>query len=69
MLAPLIKYWSTPKRAAKVITKAVINEAGQTGVYFDERGEPMASSAQVQDPAFQDRVLDEARKLLKTLPA
>jgi NAD(P)-dependent dehydrogenase (short-subunit alcohol dehydrogenase family) len=33
MLAPHIKYWSTPKRAARVITKVVINASGQTGVY------------------------------------
>src|ERR1700728_687519 len=33
-LAPFIKYWSTPARAAKVITNAVLNEPGETGVYY-----------------------------------
>jgi len=31
-LAPLIKYWSTPKRASRVITKVLLNETGSTGL-------------------------------------
>ena len=62
--APFIRYWSTPARAAKVITNVVLNESGATGLYYDERGKLMAGSAQVHDPEFQDRVLAETRALL-----
>ena len=31
-LAPLVKYWSSPKRAARVIAEVVINPSGQTGI-------------------------------------
>ena len=68
-LAPFIRYWSTPARAAKVITSAVLNESGETGVYYDERGKPVFGSAQVRDPQFQDRVVAEARALLATVSA
>lgn len=67
-LAPFIKYWSTPKHAARVITKVLIGEPGQTGVYYDENGKPMAASAQVRDPAFASRVVAETRALLATVP-
>jgi hypothetical protein len=46
-LAPFIKYWSTPTRAATVITNALLNETGGTGVYYDERGKPMLGSTLV----------------------
>jgi hypothetical protein len=32
LFAPFIKYWSTPKRAARVITKALVNKPDETGV-------------------------------------
>ena len=67
-LAPFIKYWSTPKHAARVITKALTSEPGQTGVYYDENAKPMAASAQVSDPAFACRVVTETRALLATVP-
>ncbi len=67
-LAPFIKYWSTPKHAARVITKVLTGEPGQTGVYDDENGKPMAASAQVRDPAFASRVVAETRALLATVP-
>jgi len=67
-LAPFIKYWSTPKHAARVITKVLTGEPGQTGVYYDENGKPMAASAQVRDPAFASRVVAETRALLDTVP-
>jgi NAD(P)-dependent dehydrogenase (short-subunit alcohol dehydrogenase family) len=38
LVAPYVKYWSTPKRAAGVITKALLNPSGATGVYYDEVG-------------------------------
>lgn len=71
VLAPLalfIKYWSTPKHAARAITKVLTGEPGQTGVYYDENGKPMAASAQVRDPAFASRVVAETRALLATVP-
>jgi NAD(P)-dependent dehydrogenase (short-subunit alcohol dehydrogenase family) len=68
-LAPFIKYWSTPGRAAKVITNVALNQAGATGVYYDEKGRPMLGSALVREPEFQDRVVAETRALLATVPA
>jgi NAD(P)-dependent dehydrogenase (short-subunit alcohol dehydrogenase family) len=68
IFAPFIKYWSTPKRAARVITKILINEAGQTGVYYDDGGRPMDGSKTVRDPAFRSRVVAETRALLGALP-
>jgi NAD(P)-dependent dehydrogenase (short-subunit alcohol dehydrogenase family) len=68
LLAPHIKYWSTPKLASPVITKVLMNEPGVTGVYYDEKGHPMLGSALVRDPKFQDRVVAETRALLSTVP-
>lgn len=68
-LAPFIRYWSTPARAAKVITNVALNEPGGTGVYYDERGKPMLGSTLARDPRFQDRVVAETRALLSTVPA
>jgi NAD(P)-dependent dehydrogenase (short-subunit alcohol dehydrogenase family) len=68
-LAPFIKYWSTPGRAAKVITTVALNRAGTTGVYYDEKGRPMLGSVLVREPEFQDRVMAETRALLATVPA
>jgi NAD(P)-dependent dehydrogenase (short-subunit alcohol dehydrogenase family) len=67
LITPFIKYGSTPMRAARVITKVLINESGQTGVYYDENGHPMLSSVLVRDPRFADRVVDETRALLSTV--
>jgi NAD(P)-dependent dehydrogenase (short-subunit alcohol dehydrogenase family) len=69
LLAPHIKYWSTSKRAARVITKVLINESVQTGVYYDEKGHPMLGSELVRDPKFTARVVAETRSLLATVPA
>lgn len=63
-LAPLIKYWSTPKRAARMITRIAVDDALPTGGYYDENGKPMLGSNQVQDPKFQDRVVAETRALI-----
>jgi NAD(P)-dependent dehydrogenase (short-subunit alcohol dehydrogenase family) len=68
-LAPLIKYWSTPAQAARVITKVLTDSSDQTGVYYDEGGKPMAGSAQVRDRAFADRIVTETRDLLATSQA
>lgn len=67
-VAPLIPYWSTPKRAARVITEVLTAESGATGVYYNENGKPMLASAQVRDPAFADRYVAETRALLATIP-
>jgi hypothetical protein len=61
---PFVKVLSTPKRAARMITRVLINASGQTGVYYDENGNPMLGSALVRDPKFQDRVVAETRALL-----
>ena len=68
LLMPFIKILSNPKRAARVITKIMIDASGPTGVYYDEGGHPMLGSALVRDPKFQDRIVAESRALLATVP-
>ena len=68
LMAPFVKVLSTPKRAARVFTKILIDTSGQTGVYYDEGGHPMLGSTLVRDPKFQDRVVAETRALLSTIP-
>lgn len=68
LFAPYIKYWSTPKRAGRVSAKVLTDESGQTGIYYDEKGNPMRGSELVQDPKFQDRVVAETRALLASVP-
>jgi NAD(P)-dependent dehydrogenase (short-subunit alcohol dehydrogenase family) len=67
LLMPFMKFLSTPERAARVITGILINASGQTGVYYDEGGQPKLGSALVRDPKFQDRVVAETRALLATI--
>lgn len=69
LLGPHIKYWTTPERAARVITKVLLNEAGQTGLYYDDEGHQMQASALVSDLKFQERVVMETRALLSQVPA
>ena len=69
LLLPFMTFLSTPTRAARVITKALLNQSGATGIYYDERGRPMPGSALVRDPKFQDRVVAETRALLSTIPS
>jgi NAD(P)-dependent dehydrogenase (short-subunit alcohol dehydrogenase family) len=69
LLMPFIKILSTPKRAARVITKILMDASGPTGVYYDEGGHPMQGSPLVRDPKFQDRVVAETRALLSTIPS
>lgn len=68
LVAPFVKYWSTPKRAAGVITTILTNQSGQTGVYYDEGGHPMIGSELARDPTFTARVVAETRALLSTIP-
>lgn len=63
-IAPVVRYWSTPERAARMITTVLTDDTGGTGTYFDENGRPMRGSGQVHDPGFQDRVVAETRALL-----
>jgi len=68
-IAPLIKYWSTPKRAGRMTTAVLTDESDRTGVYYDEKGRPMLGSVLVRDPAFCDRVVTETRALLAAVPS
>ena len=68
LLMPFFRTLSTPKRAARVITKIMTDASGQAGVYYDEGGRPMLGSALVRDPKFQERVVAETRALLSTIP-
>ncbi|WP_183575796.1 SDR family NAD(P)-dependent oxidoreductase [Mucilaginibacter sp. X5P1] len=67
IIPPFSTYSSTPKKSARVIAKILIDESGKTGVYFDEKGQPMLGSVQVRDPGFQARVVAETRALLSTI--
>jgi NAD(P)-dependent dehydrogenase (short-subunit alcohol dehydrogenase family) len=64
LLMPFIKILSTPKRAAREITKILIDTSGRTGVYYDEGGRPMQGSVLIRDEKFQDRVVAETRAFL-----
>jgi NAD(P)-dependent dehydrogenase (short-subunit alcohol dehydrogenase family) len=44
LVMPFMKILSTPKRAARVITKILTDTSGQTGIYYDEGGQPMQGS-------------------------
>ena len=67
LMVPFVKVLSTPKRAARVITKILTDTSGQTGIYYDEGGHPMQGSALLRDPKFQDRVVAETRAFLATV--
>jgi len=69
LFVPFVKILSTPKRAARVITEAVMNASGGTAVYYDQDGQPMVGSELVRDPMFQDRVVSETRAFLSTTTA
>ena len=64
IIPPFSTYSSTPKKSAKVITKVLTAESGKTGVYFDEKGQPMLGSELARDPKFQEVVVAETRALL-----
>lgn len=61
-----VPYLSTTDRAAKVMVQVLTSEPG-TGGYFDEHGEQMYPSAQVQEPGFGDTVVRQTRSLLARL--
>ncbi len=64
LLMPFMKILSTPRRAARVLTRILTDDSVRTGIYFDEGGQPMQASALARDPRFQDRVVAETRALL-----
>jgi hypothetical protein len=68
LLAPFMKYWSTPKRAARLATKVLLNESGRTGIYYDDSGHPMLGSVLPRDPKFTDCVVAETRNLFAMIP-
>lgn len=63
-LPPFSRYSSTPRRSAQVITRIMLDNSGKTGVYYDEKGQPMRGSGLAHDPKFQDLVAAETRALL-----
>ncbi len=63
-LAPMIKYWTSPKAAARMITGVMTDPSGASGEYYDETGAPMRGSELVHDPEFQARVVGETRAFL-----
>ena len=51
-------------------TSGVVTDTSDaTGVYYNEKGQPMKASKQASDPQFADRYIAETRALLATLPA
>lgn len=63
-LPPFGRYRSTPERAGRIIAAVLTDRSGRTGIYYDEKGEPMTGSILAHDVAFQDRVLAETRAFL-----
>jgi len=63
-IPPFAKYRSTPQKAAKVIAKILISQSGGTGIYYDEKGQPMIGSDLVRNPEFQEKVVSETRAFL-----
>lgn len=66
IIPPFSHYASTPKRSAKVITLVLTDATGKTGIYFDEKGQPMQGSVLAHSPAFQETVVTETRAFLST---
>lgn len=64
IIPPFSTYSSTPEKSAKVIAKVLTDTSGQSGIYYDEKGQPMMGSDLVRDPKFQDRVVTETRLFL-----
>jgi len=61
---PFVDSLNTPKRAARVITRLLLDPSVQSGTYYDQRGNPKVPSVIAREPEFQDRVLHETRELL-----
>lgn len=63
-LPPFSRYRTTPDRAAHVIATILNDKSSKSGLYHDEKGEPMTGSVLAHDPEFQDRVIAETRAFL-----
>ena len=63
-LPPFSRYRSTPERAGCVLATILTAKSDSTGMYYDEKGEPMSGSALAHDTGFQDRLVAETRALL-----
>jgi NAD(P)-dependent dehydrogenase (short-subunit alcohol dehydrogenase family) len=68
-IAQFMPHYTTSKKAGKMIAHILTSDSPDTGVYFDEDGNPMRGSKQVHDPAYQDRVVAETRALLANVPS
>ncbi len=66
-MVPFVKAMSTPKRAARVLSKILRDTSGKSGVYYDQDGAKMSGSAQIRDPEFTARVVAETRALIVQL--
>jgi hypothetical protein len=70
LVQPFVKAMSTPRKGSQLLAKLTRNEAGATGVYYDESGHPMeAMSQEIRDPQFRGRVVAETRALLASVAA
>ena len=49
----LLPHYSTPKRAARIITKILTDPSTATGMYYDENGRPMQGLQADQRPGLQ----------------
>jgi NAD(P)-dependent dehydrogenase (short-subunit alcohol dehydrogenase family) len=65
ILAALVPHFSTPARAGRVSAQVLLNAQGQTGLYYDENGRPMAPSRQSSQREFGQRVVAETREFLR----
>jgi NAD(P)-dependent dehydrogenase (short-subunit alcohol dehydrogenase family) len=63
-LAAHFKYMSSPKRAGNLISK-LVTTVDTTGIYYNEKGEPMQSSQAIQNDAFCEKIVRETRDFLK----
>lgn len=59
-----MRFLSTPKRAARVITKVALNQSGETGTYYDEHGDPMQGSEFIRTPGVAEQIVAETRSFL-----
>jgi len=69
-MAPLVghvKYFSTPKRAGRLLAAIATDPSDASGTYYDERGKPMRASTQVSNPEFASRYIAQTRALLATV--
>lgn len=64
LFPPFAKYRSTPERAARLLTRILLNDESKTGMYYDEKGEPMIASTQVRSTKFSANVVAETRAML-----